>query len=98
MPIAPTSTKTADPTNEAQVKAELEKIPGVEDIEEYCLVNNFGCYFKKGNRKFDIRRWANLYGCDLKWGISEIRKKEDSDFKGGTNLTFKRVLQMVQEA
>ena len=102
MPIVtPTEaqTKAANASvDEDNLKEELEKIDGVKNVEYYGLVNNYGYTLEKNGKQFDIRRWVNCYGADLKWGIEEMHRKEGSDFKGGTGLTLEQVLAKVKEA
>ena len=41
---------------------------GIEIIESYNLVNNYGFIISYKNYKFDLRYWANCYGVALnKW-------------------------------
>lgn len=40
-----------------------------EDVSSYTLVNNWGVRFTKKGVKHDLRRWCNMYGADLGWGL-----------------------------
>lgn len=53
-----------------EIITDLSGIKSVEDIKQYCLINNYGATFTKGGIKFDLRRWANCYGADMGWGVS----------------------------
>lgn len=40
---------------------------GCSDVKEYCLVNNFGYTFNLDGSRYDLRYWANCYGCELNY-------------------------------
>ena len=49
----------------------LLKEAGATAIKFYMLINNYGYTFIKNGIKYDLRFWANCYGCALNhWSIS----------------------------
>ena len=45
----------------------LETI-GATEVEGYYLINNYGYHFNIGDRRYDVRFWANEYGyCPNEW-------------------------------
>lgn len=82
-------------TDEYELAKALEKIKGVSEVKPYGLINNWGCYFKKGEKNYDLRRWANCYGVDCGFSltghgyantaeelIEAIANEVDSDYYG----------------
>lgn len=48
---------------------------GCKEVELYCLVENYGYTFVKGNTKYDLRRWVNCYGEAVDyWELSKVEK------------------------
>ena len=51
-----------------------------KDIQGYELVNNWGYTFMVGDRKYDLRFWANSYGVALnKWKAARCDDGERDD-------------------
>lgn len=75
-------------TNELIETLKTDK--AISDIKPYTLINNYGVTFTKNGKKYDIRRWANLYGANMGWGITHVG--------GGStvwNLTFSDVCKIA---
>lgn len=75
-----------------EIRNDLSKIQGVENIEIYYLVNNYGATFTKNGVKFDLRRWANCYGVDLGWGVDIIQ-----GHRGIGCASYKRCIKFISE-
>lgn len=78
---------TSEPQDEYEVAELLQAIEGVTEIEPYCLINNYGCYFTKNKKRFDIRRWLNCYGVDAGWSV-----------QGTKDNTLDACIQAIKEA
>lgn len=51
---------------------------GAKDIEGYTLINNYGYTFTIDRIPFDVRFWANCYGCYIgKWQVSAKTREID---------------------
>lgn len=79
---------TIDRTSK-EIINDLSKIQGVENIEIYYLVNNYGATFTKNGVKFDLLRWANCYGVDCGWGV------DVHDHKGIGCASYKRAIEFI---
>ena len=49
------------------------------NIEGYTLVNNYGYTFTLGDRKYDLRFWANMYGSSPNKWIAHKCSDGDTD-------------------
>lgn len=74
-----------------ELTADLTSIEGVTDIKLYTLVNNYGAEFMKDGSHFDLRRWANCYGADLKWGVSV------TGCRGISNESYENCISFIKE-
>ena len=56
----------------------LESVPGIENVEYYGLINNYGYHFKLKGFEYDLRHWLNCYGADVDdWSLSKIGAKDN---------------------
>ena len=43
---------------------------GLENVDYYSLINNYGFHFQHNNVKYDLRHWLNVYGASVDyWGL-----------------------------
>lgn len=58
--------------------SEIIKQYEVENIEGYCLVNNYGYTFAKDGRRYDARFWANCYGASpMVWEVTPLHNEDE---------------------
>ena len=75
----------------------LLAIEGVTDVNSYMLVSNYGYTFKKNGHKYDIRYWANCYGCQLdEWRIRKC-DNDDTTIIPKHDGTFESALEAIKQ-
>ena len=61
---------------------------GCENVDSYMLVNNYGYTFTKGDVKFDLRHWLNVYGEDVDYWSLDGHKIDTKDYVKLDKSTF----------
>ena len=72
---------------------------GCENVNSYMLVNNYGYTFTKGDVKFDLRHWLNVYGADVDyWSLDghQIDTKDYVRLDKSTFNTFDEALEFIK--
>lgn len=72
---------------------------GFENVNSYMLVNNYGYTFTKGDVKFDLRHWLNVYGEDVNyWSLDghQIATKDYVKLDKSTFNTFDEALEFIK--
>lgn len=73
---------------------------GAEAIKPYTLISNYGYQFFLYGNKYDIRYWANCYGCAInRWEIHAIERKDhgESEAAAAIDTALYKLLKEIEK-